>query len=142
MRWLCGPWPSAVAQALRPVVPELSGLPVSLPDLSGQDDPVYQSASAALGEDFFVKFAWSEPAARFVRHQISVLEALGREPAVPFLPEVVASGTDPLILVTRRVHGSSLFKVVEAVNRDDAGMQLARFLAALHSDQARLRVGR
>jgi aminoglycoside phosphotransferase (APT) family kinase protein len=139
MRWLSGPSPSAVAQALRAVAPELSGLPVSLPDLTGRDDPVYQLASAGLGEDFFVKFAWSEPAARFIARQISVLEALGREPAVPFLPEVVAVGTDPLILVTRRVHGSSLFKVVGAIDRDHAGMQLARFLAALHSDQARWR---
>lgn len=140
MRWLCGPSPSAVAQALRAVAPELSGLPVRLPDLNGREDPLYQSASAALGEDFFVKFAWSEHAARFVRHQISVLETLGREPAIPFLPEVVASSADPLILVTRRVHGSSLFKVVESINRDDAGVQLARFLAALHSDQAQRRV--
>lgn len=140
MTWLCDPSATAIAQALRAVVPELSGLPVGVPDLTGRDDPVFQSASVPLGEDFFVKFAWSEPAARFVRHQISVLETLGREPAVPFLPEVVASGTDPLILVTRRVRGSSLFEVVDAINRDHAGMQLARFLAALHSDQVRQRV--
>lgn len=140
MRWLPGPSPSAVAEALRAVAPELSALPAHIPDLSSSDDPVWQMSSAALGEDFVVKFAWSEPASRFVLHQIRVLEALAREPAVPFLPEVVASGTDPLILVTRRVRGSSLFKVVGSINRDYAGMQLARFLAALHGDEARQRV--
>ena len=140
MRWLSGPSPSAVAEALRAVVPELSGLPVDIPDLAGRDDPEFQSSSATLGDDFFVKFAWSEPTARRLLHQISVLEALAREPAVPFLPEVVASGTDPLILVTRRVRGSSLFMVVDSINRDYAGMQIARFLAALHSDEARQRV--
>ena len=137
MRWLSEPSPSAVAEALRAVVPELSGLPIDIPDLTGRDDPVWQSSSAALGEDFVVKFAWSEAAARFVLHQIRVLEALAREPAVPFLPEVIASGTDPLILVTRRVRGSSLFNVVDSINRDYAGMQLARFLAALHGGEAR-----
>ena len=33
----------------------------------------------------------------------SVLAALAREPAVPFLPEVAASSTDPLLLITRRL---------------------------------------
>jgi hypothetical protein len=137
MRWLSEPSSAAVTQALRAVVPELSGLPIDIPGLSGQDDPVWQMSSAALGEDFFVKFAWSQAAARFVLHQISVLETLGHEPAVPFLPEVVASSTDPLILVTRRVRGPSLFEVVDSIDTDHAGMQIARFLAALHGDKAR-----
>jgi aminoglycoside phosphotransferase (APT) family kinase protein len=137
MRWLPGPSPAAVTQALRAVAPELSGLPVTIGDVAGGDDPVWHMASAALGEDFIVKFAWSSAAARFVQHQISVLEALARESAVPFLPEMAASGTDPLILVTRRVRGSSLFKVAGSVDRDHAGMQLARFLAALHGEQSR-----
>jgi aminoglycoside phosphotransferase (APT) family kinase protein len=140
VRWLSGPSPAAVAEALRAVAPELSRLPVDIPDPGGQDDPVWQSSSGALGEDFFLKFAWSEPAARRVLHEIRVLEALACEPAVPFLPEVVASGTDPLILVTRRVRGSSLFRVVDSVSQDHAGMQIARFLAALHGAEARQRV--
>jgi aminoglycoside phosphotransferase (APT) family kinase protein len=53
---------------------------------------------------------------------------------------VVATGTDPLILVTRRVRVSSLFNVVDSIDRDAAGRQLARFLAALHGDEARRRV--
>ena len=140
MTWLSEPTPSAVVEALRAVAPELGGLSVDLPDMAGRNDPQWQSSSAALGEDFFVKFAWSEPAGRRLLHQIRVLAALARDPAVPFLPEMVASGTDPLILVTRRVRGSSLFKVADSIDRDHAGMQIARFLAALHGDEARRRV--
>jgi aminoglycoside phosphotransferase (APT) family kinase protein len=140
MKWLSGASPPAVAEALRAVVPELSGLPVDIPDPAGQDDPVWHSSSAALGGEFFVKFAWSEPAARRVLHQIRVLEALTREPAVPYLPEVVASGTDPLTMVTRRVRGASLFRVADTVSLDHAGMQIARFLAVLHGEDARRRV--
>ena len=140
MRWLSGPSPSAVAEALRAIAPELGGLPVDIPDTAGQDDPVWQSSSAALGEDFFVKFAWSETAARRVLQQIRVLEALAREPAVPHLPQVVASATDPLIMVTRRVRGASLFTVADSINLDYAGMQIARFLAVLHGEEARRRV--
>jgi hypothetical protein len=92
-----------------------------------------------LGDEFFVRFAWSEPAACFVRREASVLAALAQPPAVPFLPTVVASGTGPLIVVTRRVRGSSLFDVAGSIDRDHAGQQLARFLAALHSDETRRR---
>jgi hypothetical protein len=141
MRWLSGPSPSAVTEALRAVVPELSGLPVDIPDPAGRDDPVWQSSSAVLGEDFFVKFAWSETAARRVLRQIRVLDALAREPAVPYLPQVVASGTDPLIMVTRRVRGASLFAVADFIDLDHAGRQIARFLAVLHGEEARQRVG-
>lgn len=140
MRWLSGPSPSAVAEALQAAAPELGGLPLDIPDPVGGDDPVYWSSCAALGPDFFVKFAWSEPAARRLLHQIRVLAALADQPSVPFLPAVVASSADPLILVTRRVRGSSLFTVVDSIDRDYAGLQIARFLAALHCDEARRRV--
>lgn len=54
--------------------------------------------------------------------------------AIPFLPEVVGASTDPLLLVTRRVPGSSLFEVVDSIDREHVGEQLARYLAAPHSD--------
>lgn len=112
---------------------------MAVPPLAGQDDPVWHSANVPLGDEFFVRFAWSEPAACFVRREASVLAALAQPPAVPFLPTVVASGTGPLIVVTRRVRGSSLFDVAGSIDRDHAGQQLARFLAALHSDETRRR---
>src|SRR6201996_9230930 len=116
------------------VAPQLSGLPVGIRGQAGPDDPVWRSMNAPLGQDFFVRFAWSRRAARFVQHEIDVLAALAAAPAVPYLPEVVASSTDPLILVTRRVPGSSLFDVAASIDPDDAGQQLARFLAALHGE--------
>jgi aminoglycoside phosphotransferase (APT) family kinase protein len=92
-----------------------------------------------VGERFFVTFAWSRPAALQLAHEIGVLAALAREPAVPFLPEVVASSTSPLLLITRRVPGASLFDVVGSIDRDHAARQLVRFLAALHHPATRQR---
>lgn len=58
--------------------------------------------------------------------------ALARQPKVPLLPQVAASSTDPPLLITKRVLGKSLFEVVDSIDRDLAGRQLASFLAALH----------
>jgi aminoglycoside phosphotransferase (APT) family kinase protein len=46
---------------------------------------------------------------------------------------------DPLLLITRLVPGSSLFEVIDSIDRDRAGWQLACFLAALHHPAARER---
>ena len=121
--------------------PELSGYKVAVraPDPAAQADPLWWSSSTVVGERFVVKFAWSHPAALRLAHEIGVLAALAREPAVPFLPEVVASSTDPVLLITRLVPGSSLFEVIGSIDRDRAGQQLARFLAALHHPAARQR---
>jgi aminoglycoside phosphotransferase (APT) family kinase protein len=137
--WLPEPTPAAVADALATVAPHLAGLPVTIPDVSGRDDPRFHAAGAALGDELIVKFAWSKPAAGRVRHQITVLDVLARDPAVPHLPEVVAAGADPLLLVTRRVRGTSLFAVADSIDRGRAGEQIARFLTALHGDGPRRR---
>jgi hypothetical protein len=81
---------------------------------------------------FVAKFAWSGQAARRVAHEIGVLTALSSGTDVPFLPEIVASSLDPVMLVTRRVAGATLFEVVNTIDRDRAARQLAAFLAALH----------
>ena len=101
----------ALGEALRVVAPELSGYPLTVPGPAGKQDPLWHSGSEPLGDQFFVKFAWSRPAALQLAHEIAVLAALARGPAVPFLPEVVASSTDPVLLITRRVPGASLFEV-------------------------------
>jgi aminoglycoside phosphotransferase (APT) family kinase protein len=123
------------------VAPELSGYQVAVraPDPAAQADPLWWSSSTVVGERFVVKFAWSHPAALRLAHEIGVLAALAREPAVPFLPEVVASSTDPVLLITRLVPGSSLFEVIGSIDRDRAAQQLARFLAALPHPAARQR---
>ena len=141
MRWLSEYSAEALGQALRVVAPELSGGPVSVPvpDPAVKGDPLWWSSSAVAGERFIVKFAWSRPAALRLAHEIGVLTALTREPRVPFLPEVVASSTDPVLLITRLVPGVSLFEVISSIDPDRAGRQLARFLAALHHPSARQR---
>jgi aminoglycoside phosphotransferase (APT) family kinase protein len=141
MRWLAECSAEALGDALRVAAPQLSGCPVTVavPDPAAKGDPLWWSSSTVVGERFIVKFAWSRPAALRLVREIGVLTALGREPKVPFLPEVVASSTDPVLLVTRIVPGDSLFEVVDSIDRDRAGEQLARFLAALHDPATRQR---
>jgi aminoglycoside phosphotransferase (APT) family kinase protein len=136
--WLPAPTRAALRAALESVAPGLAGFPLALPDVTtARTDPVWRSATAALGTGYMVKFAWSRPAALGVAREAGVLTAL--DGTVPFLPEVVAASEDPVLLVTRRVPGQSLFDVAGSVDRDRAGEQLARFLAALHHPVARER---
>jgi aminoglycoside phosphotransferase (APT) family kinase protein len=141
MKWLAECSAKALGEALRVVAPELSGGPVTVPvpDPAVKGDPLWWSSSAVAGERFIVKFAWSRPAALRLAHEIGVLAALAREPRVPFLPEVVASSTDPVLLITRLVPGVSLFKVISSIDPDRAGQQLTCFLAAMHDPSARQR---
>jgi len=132
MRWLADCSPAAITEALRAVAPELSGEEIVVRESFGEEDPQWWAASAVVGERFVAKFAWSQPAALRLAHEVGILTALAREPAVPFLPEVVASSTDPVVLVTRRVPGTALFDIVDTIDRDHAGRQLASFLAHLH----------
>ena len=115
--WLAECSPVALGEALRVVAPELSGYPLTVPGLAGKQDPLWHSGSVPVGDRFFVKFAWSRPAALQLAREIAVLAALARGPAVPFLPEVVASSTSPLLLITRRVPGASLFEVAGSITR-------------------------
>jgi aminoglycoside phosphotransferase len=140
MRWFAEPTESALADALRTVAPELAELSVAMRATPTDGDPVWWSSSAALGDGFVAKFAWSEPAARRLAREIDVLAVLTGA-GVPFLPEVVVGSVDPLLLVTRRVAGSSLFQVVDSIDRDRAGAQLAEFLTALHQPGLRERFG-
>src|SRR5215468_7178335 len=130
MRWLAECSAVALGEALRVVAPELSGYPVTVPGPAGKQDPRWHSGSVPVGDRHFVKFAWSRPAALHLAHEIAVLAALAREPAVPFLPEVIAASTSPLLLITRRVPGASLFDVIDSIDPDRAAAQLVRFEAA------------
>ncbi|MEV0285880.1 MULTISPECIES: aminoglycoside phosphotransferase family protein [unclassified Kribbella] len=140
MRWLDDGSPAAVAEALREVAPALGDYRIAVRESAGESDPLWWAGSAIVGDRFVAKFAWSRPAALRVAHEIAVLAALARGPAVPVLPEVVASSTDPLLLVTRPVPGEALFDVVDSLDRDDVGRQLARFLGELHHPATRKRV--
>jgi aminoglycoside phosphotransferase (APT) family kinase protein len=137
MKWLAECSVAALREALGVVAPELSGYPVTVPGPVGKRDPLYHSGCVPLGDGFFVKFAWSRPAALRLAREIGVLTALARE--VPFLPELVASSTDPLLMITRRMPGTSLFEIAGSIDPDHAARQLVRFLAALHHPAARQR---
>lgn len=121
---------------MRDTQPSLAGLKVTVRGALGQENPRWWSANAWVGDDVLVKFAWSPEAAGQLAHEIGVLSALTGS-QVPFLPEVVAASLDPVLLFIRRVAGSSLFSVVDTIDRDRAGAQLAQFMAALHSDTTR-----
>ena len=139
MKWLAECSVAALREALGAVAPELSGYPVTVPGPAGKQNPVFHSGCVPAGDRFFVKFAWSRPAALRLAREIGVLTALAREPEVPFLPEVVASSADPLLMITRRVPGTSLFEVAGSIDPDHAARQLVRFLAALHHPATRQR---
>ncbi|WP_155371078.1 phosphotransferase family protein [Catellatospora vulcania] len=66
MRWLPEPSPAAVREAVRAAGLDTHGLPLSLREVDGRDEPLWQASSALLGDAYVVKFAWSEPAARRV----------------------------------------------------------------------------
>ena len=139
MRWLAECSAAALRDALRVVAPDLSEYLVTVPGPAGKQDPQWHSGSVPVGERFFVKFAWSRPAALQLAHEIGVLAALARQPAVPFLPEVIAASTDPLLLITKRVPGASLFEVAGSIDPDRAAGQHVRFMAALHHPAIRQR---
>jgi aminoglycoside phosphotransferase (APT) family kinase protein len=139
VRWLAECSVAALREALQAVAPDLSGYPLTVPGPTAKEDPVWQSGATIVDERFVVKFAWSRPAALRLAREAGILTALAEEPAVPFLPEVVASSTDPVLLVTRRVSGTSLFEVADSIDPDRAGGQLARFLTALHEPATRER---
>jgi aminoglycoside phosphotransferase (APT) family kinase protein len=136
VRWLNSP--TEIAAALQYAAPELGDLPIVARELVNKDEPLWWSSSAVVGGRYVAKFAWSEPAALRLAHEIRILAALTREPAVPFLPKVVARSTDPVLLVTELVPGTALFEVVDSIDRNDAGRQLATFLSELHQSAERI----
>ncbi|MEV5960642.1 phosphotransferase [Kribbella sp. NPDC051952] len=138
MRWLEDGSPATVAGALKVVAPAVGDLPVVVRETLGEADPLWWAGSAVVGGRFVAKFAWSRPAGLRLAHEIAVLAAL--ESAVPFLPEVVASSTDPVLLVTRMVPGTSLFELADSADWDQVARQLAQFLGALHGSAARERL--
>jgi aminoglycoside phosphotransferase (APT) family kinase protein len=144
VRWLADGRPATVVAALAAVAPELAAGPVvvSAETEGASEDPIYWSSTAVAGGRFVVKFAWSQAAGLGLEREIILLTELGRDGLVPYLPEVMAASIDPLLLVTRRVPGQSLFAVADPIGvagRRRAGEQLAEFLAALHGPDARFR---
>jgi len=144
VRWLADGRRATLISALEAVAPELAAEPIviSANTEGASEDPIYWSSTAVAGGRYVIKFAWSQPAGLGLGREIGLLTELGRDGLVPYLPEVVTASTDPLLLVTRRVPGQSLFAVAGPIGvggRTRAGEQLASFLAALHGPAAQSR---
>ena len=86
MKWLAECSAAALREALGAVAPELGGYPVTVPRPAGKQDPLWHSGCVPAGDRFFVKFAWSRPAALRLAREIAVLAALAREPKVRSCP--------------------------------------------------------
>lgn len=140
MLWLADGSADSVATAIRIVAPGLADRAVVVRSVAGRDEPLWQASSARIGDDFVAKFAWSELAARRVAHEIGVLTALQRLDHISALPTIVASSLDPVLLITRRAAGTSLFDIVDTIDRDLAGRQLAQWLVALHRESTKAAV--
>ena len=137
MPWLADGSRASLADALRVVAPGLGDTSIEVRASRHEDDPLWWSGTAIVDAEYVAKFAWSRPAAVRLAHEIAVVTALA---GVPFLPEIVASGADPVLLVSRRVSGVSLFAAAPGLDPERAGGDLARFLAALHDPATRARL--
>ena len=78
MQWLAECSVPALREALGAVAPELGGYPVTVPRPAAPPTgvPLWHSGCVPVGDRFFVKFAWSRPAALRLAREIGVLAAL------------------------------------------------------------------
>jgi aminoglycoside phosphotransferase (APT) family kinase protein len=135
MRWVPDPSPSSARAALAASAPLFAGRRIDLADGLPALEPEWSSSTAVVDGAFVLKFAWSEVAARRIRREALVLEALARvAPELP-VPRLVGISDDPVAFVTSRVSGEPLdFDAgrISTAERDVIAGQLGRFLAALH----------
>jgi aminoglycoside phosphotransferase (APT) family kinase protein len=95
-------------------------------------NPFWQRGTAWLGADHVVKFAWSEPAAAELDRERRVLVALAETPFRRWLPPIEATAERPLLIVTRRVHGTACAGAVPADPTASVPEELAEAFANLH----------
>ena len=111
-----------------------------------QGNPSWDRSSAFVGDDWVVKFAWSEPAAVKLEREILLLRALAASEHPPPGREVHAWSSDPVLLVSPFVVGSPI--IGDAVAELDPNeLQhlahgLARVLAAFHRPATLVAVAR
>lgn len=99
---------AALRSALVKAVPALSDQPLRLNERAPSSNPLWWSASAVVGNQFVVKYAWSEVrAVRLWREGVLLDRLSAQSPGLP-VPELVALVEDPALVVTRLVPGSPL----------------------------------
>lgn len=135
--WLADRSAAEVSRAVAGLCPDVAGLPVVLHDAwIEQGNPLWDRSSAFIGNDWVVKFAWSQPAAVKLEREINLLLALAASEDPPPVREVHAWSSDPVLLVSPFVVGSPV--IGDAVAELDLnGLRhlaqgLARVLALFH----------
>jgi aminoglycoside phosphotransferase (APT) family kinase protein len=133
---------SRSVEALRPsleaLVPELAVDPIVLHDTWVETgNPLWARSSAFVGGKV-VKFAWTEPAAIKLAHEISVLQVLALTRLLVVAP-VRAYSLDPVLLVTDFEPGmplsGELCAGLSLPRKQGLAKELAGVLAALHSSE-------
>lgn len=136
LTWLKDGTETSVRSALAVVAPELAGLPIRINASHPASNPLWWSSTAVVDGRFVVKFAWSEVrATRLCREGVVLQRLAASVPALP-LPEVLAVGRAPALVVTRLVQGMPLgwawgHSLLGEETTIVAG-ELGRFLAVLH----------
>lgn len=135
LTWLDEPTVEALRAALRLVAPGLADGTIVPRGLEPNDDPQWCAASAVVDDRFVVKFAWAEPPAQRICHQVRLLDSLrAAAPRLP-LPVVVATSRDPAMLITQRAAATPFFDVrhlITTPDRQAVADDLAAVLVALH----------
>jgi aminoglycoside phosphotransferase (APT) family kinase protein len=141
MKWLPERSTQAVREALLPLGRGLCDAEIRLRPWAGKDDPLWCRGTAFLGEDWVVKFTWTEPAALKLEREAKILRALARAPSPPPMPELIAESRDPVLLVHRRVRGgpvtAAALERCSPAQRRELADSLAQVLAQLHAPALR-----
>lgn len=139
LTWMVGQSEAEVRAALARVIPELKARTIVLNRKNGQTDPRWHSGSAVIEGHVMAKFAWSPLAADRVYREGQIMLRLRCYAPHLRLPEVVATSSDPVLVVTRLVPGSPLTRErIAALDRagvDRAAAEISTFLAGLHDPE-------
>jgi len=136
-----------VSRGLGGLCPDLAGLPVVLHDAwIERGNPLWDRSSAFVGDDWVVKFAWSEPAAVKLEREILVLRALAASEHPPPVRRVHAWSSDPVLLVSPFVAGSPVLwdtvAELDTFELRQLAEELARVLGAFHAPETLVAVDR
>jgi Phosphotransferase enzyme family len=132
--WLAAATPRDVLDAVARIAPALAAGPAELHEHLEGEDSLWHRGTAWLGDGHVVKFAWSRQAGDELLREVRVMGALARTPYARFMPAIVASSEDPLLIITRRADGLPAWGEVlgDAGARASIGRDLGRMLSVLH----------
>jgi aminoglycoside phosphotransferase (APT) family kinase protein len=132
--WLPERSADAVGRAVARAAPALADRPIELRHALKNGDPAWSRATAWVGDDFVVKFAWSREAAQEVWREGEVVQALARTAFARLMPAVEHFSANPVLLVLRRYPGVPAWGEVigHRAARERIGRDLGAALSVLH----------